>query len=140
MPDRIPGSIITVALAGVAVAALSVPLAMAQAPAKSGPATGWAVKTPWGDPNLQGIWTDPTDTPLQRSPKYASQEFLTEEQRVEFDRMRASFLGRDRRSERGTEADVAGAYNAIFTPLNRTGARTSRIVDPPNGRLPQLTA
>jgi hypothetical protein len=45
-----------------------------------------------------------------------------------------------RRSERGTEADVAGAYNAVFTPINRTGARTSRIVDPPNGLLPSLTA
>jgi hypothetical protein len=113
--------------------------AAAQAPAPSAAAPAPAL-TPWGEPNLQGIWTDPTDTPLQRSPKYASQEFLTEEQRTEFDRMRASFLGRDRRAERGTEADVAGAYNAIFTPLNRTGARTSRIVDPPNGRLPALTA
>src|SRR5207302_4514646 len=34
----------------------------------------------------------------------------------------------------------AGAYNAVFTPMKRTGARTSRIVDPPNGRLPALTA
>ena len=89
---------------------------------------------------MQGIWTDETDTPLQRSPKYASQEFFTEEQRAELDKVRSGFLGRDRRSERGTEADVAGAYNAVFTPLNPTGARTSRIVDPPNGRLPPLTA
>jgi hypothetical protein len=91
------------------------------------------------EPDLQGIWTDETDTPLQRSPKYVGQEFLTEEQRAELDKVRSGFLGRDRRSERGTEADVAGAYNAVFTPLNRTGARTSRIVDPPNGRLPPLT-
>jgi len=96
--------------------------------------------TPWGEPDLQGIWTDETDTPLQRSPKYASQEFFSEEQRAELDRVRAGFIGRDRRSERGTEADVAGAYNAVFTPLKPTGARTSRIVDPPNGRLPPLTA
>ena len=38
-----------------------------------------------------------------------------------------------------TTADVAGAYNDVFTPKKRTGARTSRIVDPPNGRLPSLT-
>jgi len=86
MPDRISGSIITVALAGVAVAALSVPLAMAQAPAKSSAAQGSAVKTPWGEPDLQGIWTDETDTPLQRSPKYARQEFFTATQREELDR------------------------------------------------------
>jgi len=48
-------------------------------------------------------------------------------------------MGRERRAERGTTADVAGAYNDVFTPKKRTGARTSRIVDPPNGRLPPLT-
>src|SRR5258708_34050736 len=48
-------------------------------------------------------------------------------------------LGRERRAERGTLADVAGAYNDVFTPKKRTGARTSRIVDPPNGRLPPPT-
>jgi hypothetical protein len=47
--------------------------------------------------------------------------------------------GRERRAERGTIADVAGAYNDVFTPKKRTGLRTSRIVDPPNGRLPALT-
>jgi hypothetical protein len=112
----------------------------AQTPAPPAMASAAALMTPWGEPDLQGIWTDETDTPLQRSPKYASQEFLTEEQRAELDKVRSSFIGRDRRSERGTEADVAGAYNAVFTPINRTGARTSRIVDPPNGRLPPLTA
>jgi len=110
MPDRISSTIITVALAGVAVAALSVPLAMAQAPAKSSAAQSWAVKTPWGEPDLQGIWTDETDTPLQRSPRYASQEFFTATQREELDRERSSLLRRDKRVERGTELDVAGAY------------------------------
>jgi hypothetical protein len=97
------------------------------------------LKTPWGEPDLQGIWTDETDTPLERSPKFANQEFFTEAQRVELDRQRSSMLGRDQRAERGTTADVAGAYNDVFTPKKRTGARTSRIVDPPNGRLPPLT-
>jgi len=97
------------------------------------------LKTPWGEPDLQGIWTDETDTPLQRSPRYANQEFFTAEQRAELDKQRSALIGRDRRSERGTEADVAGAYNQVFTPLKRTGARTSRIADPVNGRLPPLT-
>ena len=39
----------------------------------------------------------------------------------------------------GPRRDVAGAYNAVFMPMKRTGARTSLIVDPPNGRLPPLT-
>ena len=41
-----------------------------------------AMKTAWGEPDLQGIWTDETDTPLQRSPKYAAQEFFTDAQRA----------------------------------------------------------
>src|SRR6516225_11942199 len=40
----------------------------------------------------------------------------------------------------GTEADVAGAYSfAVFLSTNHAGARTSLIVDPPNGRIPPLT-
>jgi len=98
-----------------------------------------SAKTPWGEPDLQGIWTDETDTPLQRSAKYANQEFFTEAQRADLDRQRSNMQGRERRAERGTIADVAGAYNDVFTPKKRTGLRTSRIVDPPNGRLPALT-
>ena len=103
-------------------------------------ATGAALKTPWGEPDLQGIWTDETDTPLQRSAKYATQEFFTDAQREELDRERSALLLRDKRVERGTELDVAGAYNAVFMSIKRTGTRTSMIVDPPNGRLPALTA
>jgi uncharacterized protein GlcG (DUF336 family) len=97
------------------------------------------MRTPWGDPDLQGIWTDETDTPLQRSLKFGNQEFFTEAERAELDRQRASMEGRDRRAERGTTADVAGAYNDVFTPKKRTGARTSRIVVPAHGRLPPQT-
>jgi len=137
------GSIITLAIAPAAVSAvvsLSITAASAQAPAPSAmaPVAPPALKTPWGEPDLQGIWTDETDTPLQRSPKYASQEFFTEAQRAELDKERSALLRRDRRVERGTELDVAGAYNAVFTSMKRTGARTSLIVDPSNGRIPQL--
>jgi hypothetical protein len=97
------------------------------------------LKTPWGEPDLQGIWTDESDTPLQRPAKYANQEYFTEAQRAELDKERASLLGRDRRVERGTELDVAGAYNAVFLSLKHTGARTSLIVDPPDGRIPAKT-
>jgi hypothetical protein len=95
--------------------------------------------TPWGEPDLQGIWTVESDTPLQRSPKYANQEFFTAAQREELDKERAAQLGRDRRVARGTELDVAGAYNAVFMSKKRTGERTSLIVDPPDGRIPALT-
>jgi hypothetical protein len=108
-------------------------------PSMTAPATAPVLKTPWGEPDLQGIWTDESDTPLQRPAKYANQEFFTEAQRAELDKERASLLGRDRRVERGTELDVAGAYNAVFLSLKHTGARTSLIVDPPDGRIPAKT-
>jgi hypothetical protein len=98
-----------------------------------------APKTPWGEPDLQGIWTDETDTPLQRPAKYANQEFFTEAQRAELDLQRAALPGKDKRAERGTELDVSGSYNEVFMSRKRTGARTSRIVDPPDGRIPPLT-
>jgi hypothetical protein len=103
------------------------------------PAASQALKTPWGEPDLQGIWTVESDTPLQRPVRYANQEFFTQAQREELDRERAALLGRDRRVERGTELDVAGAYNSVFMSKKRTGTRTSLIVDPPNGRIPSLT-
>ena len=103
------------------------------------PAALPTLKTPWGEPDLQGIWMDESDTPLQRPAKYANQEFFTEAQRAELDKERAALLGRDKRVERGTELDVAGAYNAAFMSIKRTGVRTSLIVDPPNGRIPPLT-
>src|SRR5437899_12719014 len=87
-----------------------------QAPAASvtAPPAAPVLKTPWGEPDLQGIWTDESDTPLQRPAKYANQEFFTEAQRDELDKERSALLGRDRRVERGTELDVAGAYNAVL--------------------------
>jgi len=110
----------------------------AQTPLPSpGPAP--APKTSWGEPDLQGIWTDETDTPLQRPAKYATQVFFTEAQRAELDAQRSALAGKDRRAERGTELDVTGSYNDVFISRKRTGARTSQIADPPNGRIPPLT-
>jgi hypothetical protein len=129
MRERFSGSTLAVIAASGAAILGSIDPTAAQAPVPPAMASAPASTTPWGEPDLQGIWTDETDTPLQRSPKYASQEFFTDEQRAELNKMRAGFIGRDRRSERGTEADVAGAYNAVFTPLKPTGPRTSRIVD-----------
>jgi hypothetical protein len=71
---------------------------------------------------------------LQRPAKYADQQFFTEELRAELDKERTEVLNR---RAVGTPND---AYNfAVFLTTKRTGARTSKIVDPPNGRIPPLT-
>jgi hypothetical protein len=127
------------AIAGSAAISASTP-ASAQTPSGSAEVSAPALKTPWGEPDLQGIWTDETATPLQRPAKYANQEHFTEAERTELDRVRTEVLGRERRAERGTERDVSGSYNNVFVSFKKTGPRTSLIVDPPNGRLPPLTA
>src|SRR5207253_2141924 len=119
--------------ASAVVLAVIVLLKFAVADQTSTPAAG--LKTPWGEPNLQGIWTDEYQTPLQRPAKYAGKEFFTDEERAALDARRAAIEPRPR-GERGTERDVAGAYNAVFMSIKRTGRRTSLIVDPPDGRTP----
>ena len=138
MRDRISGSMVAVTIAAAALgAAISVPVTQtsAQAPA----ASGMALKTPWGEPDLQGIWTDEFDTPFQRPAKYANQEFFTEAQREELDKQRGALYGSDPRQQRGTALDVGGAYNTAFLTVKHAGLRTSLVVDPPDGRVPPQT-
>ena len=96
--------------------------------------------TPWGDPDLQGLWTTRYDTPLQRPARFADKEFFTDEERVELDLQRTAILERDARPEVGNPLSTGGAYNrAVFLTHKETGRRTSLIVDPPDGRIPPLT-
>jgi hypothetical protein len=94
--------------------------------------------TPWGEPDLQGVWTDPYDINLQRPSSLGTRETYTEEEVAELDRQR---LGADvrPRAERGSVADVAGAYDAVYVSVRPTGRRTSLIVEPSDGRIPPLT-
>ncbi|MBM3770893.1 MAG: hypothetical protein FJW27_06325 [Acidimicrobiia bacterium] len=98
-------------------------------------------RTPWGEPDLQGIYTNAYDTPLQRSARFADKEFFSDEERAQLDRARMNLLSEDQRPhQRGSEQDVGGAYNStIFLTHKPTGKRTSLIVDPPNGRVPPFT-
>jgi hypothetical protein len=101
---------------------------------------GPALKTSWGEPDLQGIWdTTPFQIPMQRPAKYKDQQFFTDAQIAELNAIKAKLPGKETRSVRGTEADLAGAYNAVFNSFRYTGRRTSLIVDPPDGRIPPVT-
>jgi hypothetical protein len=98
-----------------------------------------ALRTPWGEPDLQGIWTEEFDTPLLRPARFADQEFFTETHRQELDRQRAVYYDDDARQQRSSVFDDGVMYNTAFLTVKRTGPRTSIIVDPPNGRLPPQT-
>ena len=109
------------------------------APAQTtAPASGPTPMTPWGEPDFQGIWAIVSEIPLERSPEYAGREFFTDEEIAQIDQQRSA-TNRDARPERGSVADVAGAYNAVFNNFYPAGRRTSLIVDPPDGRIPPLT-
>jgi hypothetical protein len=138
MGGRFSSSFVTIAIAAATISiAASAPAirTSAQAPTLS----NTPLKTPWGEPDLQGIWTEEFDTPLQRPARYGSQEFLTEAQRQELDRQRAAHYGDDPRQQRGSAVDVGGAYNTTFLTIKHAGTRTSMIVDPPDGRMPPQT-
>ena len=132
MLDRFSGSLITVAIAAAVLGGMTMFVRNTSAQAPS-------LKTPWGEPDLQGIWTVEYDTPFQRNPKYGSREFFTDAEREEFDRIRSDLHGRDNRAARGSERDVQGAYNNVWGALKRTGPRTSAVIDPPDGRIPPMT-
>jgi hypothetical protein len=107
----------------------------AQPQEKAGPAP----KTPWGDPDLQGTWFVLESAPLERPAQYAGRAFLTEDEVAALDKQKAVDPGRNARSENSTQ-DVAGAYNAVFNSVLKTSKRTSMIIDPPDGKIPPLTA
>jgi hypothetical protein len=99
-------------------------------------------RTPWGHPDLQGIWSTATITPFERPAEMADKEVLTEKEAADFERQTLERTNRDRR-DGGAEADVARAYNDFWwdsgTKVVPT-RRTSLVVDPPDGKVPALTA
>ena len=127
----------------IAIAALSLSPAAGQAPKKAAPAapvkkSTSVPKTPWGDPDLQGIWNDATSTPLQRPGGVGAKETLSDEEAEEFQQQLANDLSRDRR-DGGPDADVNRAYNEHWMDSRRlkitSDHRTSLIVDPQDGRI-----
>jgi hypothetical protein len=96
--------------------------------------------TPDGQPDLEGIWTNSTITPLQRPRELAGKQVFTPEEAAEYQRKMLSDLDTDKR-DGNPEVDVNRSYNELFR--ERGGVvvtlRTSLIVDPPDGRIPPLT-
>ena len=89
------------------------------APQRTGATAAAALKTPWGEPDLQGIWSGQTATPLQRPERWAAKSTLTPAEAEEYLTELLGRPGRDRRAQRGTEQDVAGAYNAVWRTVRR---------------------
>ena len=110
----------------------------ASATAAAAPDTA-TFRTAWGEPDLQGIWSYASITPLQRPSELAGREFLTEEEVAEQNNEGATRASSDRRGELTPERDLGLAYNQVWWDRGTSTGRTSLIVDPADGRLPPLT-
>ena len=99
-------------------------------------------RAPDGHPDLQGTWNFSSLTPLERPAQFAGKPVLTDAEAAEFERQTLDRTDADRRRDTA-EADVAQAYNNAWydrgTKVVGT-KRSSLIVDPPDGRIPPLTA
>ena len=133
-----------IAAASLAPAAGQVPAAAAnkKVAARKAVTKTWAPpRTPWGEPDLQGIWDFATITPLERPNELAGKAVLTEQEAAEFERQTLERRNQDRR-DGGAGADVSRAYNQFWWDYGTkiVGTRqTSLIVDPPDGKVPPLT-
>jgi len=114
-----------------------------QSAPSTAPKAGTVPHTPWGDPDLQGLWTNATITPFERPGAMAGKQVLSEQEAAEFERQTLQAQDADRRDAAGTDTDVARAYNQFWydrgTKVVAT-RRTSLVIDPPDGRVPALTA
>src|SRR5437870_4154605 len=93
-------------------------------------------------PDLQGIWTNGTITPLERPRELEGKDFFTPDEAAEYEKQVRERNNGDRR-DGNAEADLAIGYNDFWwdrgTKVVST-RRTSLIMDPPDGRMPPLTA
>ena len=93
-------------------------------------------RTAWGAPDLQGVWDFRSLTPMERPDDLADTEVFTEEEAAEF--------SEESIRQRSRDNDTSGRvvpYNDFWFDegTSVTTARTSLVIDPPNGRIPPLT-
>ena len=90
-----------------------------------------APRTPWGHPDLQGVWTtdDARSVPLQRAPEFGDRRLLTDQE----------YADRKRRDDE-TRGDVRVAAGTFVGEVgSRTHRQTSLVIEPANGRVPART-
>ena len=89
-------------------------------------------RMPWGDPDLQGVWSsdDTAGIPLSRPQQFADRLYMTDEE----------YANRQKQVDRGIEAaeNAEGSFRGDFA--RRAFHQTSLVIDPPDGRMPAVTA
>ena len=148
------GTVVTgvlVAVVGVSIAAQS-PAGARKAKTAAAATRAATPRTPWGSPDLQGIWDFRTITPLERPAELAGKAVLSPAEAAEYERKTVESRDADSRRDKTTRRtvngtaeteDVALAYNDFWWDRGTKvigSRRTSLIVDPPDGRIPALTS
>ena len=98
-------------------------------------------RTAWGTPVIDGTWDYRTLVPVERPPEFADKPTFTREEAEAFRANKVNVLDSDNRAAQGKQ-DLEGAYNSFWLDYGTDlggELRTSLVVDPPNGRLPELT-
>ena len=111
-------------------------VALVAATAAQGPSKSSVPRTPWGQPDLQGVWTNSTTTPLERPADLADKAVLTDEER----RLRDAKVASQVSFDRAGALPGVGAYNEFWMERGALNHRTALVIDPPDGKIPALTA
>ena len=102
-------------------------------------ANNWtAPKTPDGQPDLEGTWTNATITPFERPDNLANKPMLTPQEATDLEKRAA-----ENRVDRPPKPGDVGSYNQVWTDSGTkvvSTLQTSLVVDPPDGRVPVTPA
>ena len=97
-------------------------------------------RTPDGHPDLQGIWDFRASTPLERPARFAGREFMTPDEVVEYEKLALEREDGRPPDDGRSEPSVHPSWWLDYGKKPVKTARTSLIVDPPDGKMPPRTA
>src|ERR1044071_8543455 len=104
--------------------------------ALAAPSVAGAQTAPWGDPDLQGIWSNQTPVPLERPAALAQKPYFTEAEAAEAEKNALASALKNVASEIAT----SGEFNEIWLESGKgkvhRSLRTSLVVEPEDGRIP----
>ena len=102
----------------------------------SAPAFLDAQNTPWGDPDLQGVWSNQSPTPFERPDALKDKSTLTKEEAADFEKTSLERLLKGF----AREVPISGELNDIWLETQKgkvaPNRGTSLVVDPPDGKVP----
>jgi hypothetical protein len=96
-------------------------------------------KTPWGDPDLQGVWPGNVGVPMQRPPSFGERATLTDEEFAKREAQARSQAAADSQAYAASDAKPGIGPPSYWTERGKPSRQASLIIDPPDGRLPPLT-